>query len=294
MLKLKVIEGIKNEKVCGNKKVHGDNAVEMDQFFTKPQIAKELISETDKLVGFSNFDIIIEPSAGSGSFYDFLPQTKRIGIDIDATPQSPYIQKDFLLLTPLELGIKDRDKVLIIGNPPFGKNSSKALQFLNHSFLFSNFVCFILPNTFNKTSIQNKIDLNFSLRYSKELPLNSFILNGQDYDVPCVFQIWEKSERQREKKKTVLTHKDFRFVKSLEDGKDVFIIQRVGARAGQILKNTVKTSKNYYYIEPLTQGVLERFQSLNLENSRIKYQTAGYPSIGKGELIEMYDLGGLA
>jgi hypothetical protein len=85
-----------------------------------------------------------------------------------------------------------------------------------------------------------------------------------------------------------LTHEDFRFVESLTSGKDVFIIQRVGARAGQILKDVVKTSKNYYYIEPLKEGVLEKMKSLNLENSVSKYQTAGYPSIGKGELVEMY------
>jgi len=50
----------------------------------------------------------------------------------------------------------------------------------------------------------------------------------------------------------------------------------------------VKTSKNYYYIEPLREGVLEKMKSLDLENSFSKFQTAGFPSISKGELIEMY------
>lgn len=89
---------------------------------------------------------------------------------------------------------------------------------------------------------------------------------------------------------TKTTHDDFRFVKSVTAGKNVFIIQRVGARAGQILTDVSKTSKNYYYIEPLKDGVLEKMKTLDLENSKFKFQTSGYPSISKGELIDLYDL----
>ncbi len=279
MLRLKILDP--------SKKINGENAKELDQFFTKPEIAQELIRKVDEILGLKNFDRFLEPSAGSGSFYDYLPVNK-IGIDIDATIQGPYLQRDFLLLSPPDLNIDNKEKNLVIGNPPFGKNSSKALQFLNHSFLFANFVCFILPSTFNKISMQNRVDLNFSLKYKQELPKNSFTLNGENYNVPCVFQIWEKLKGPRSKKILPLTHEDFTFVDSVTGGKNVFIIQRVGARAGQILKDVVKTSKNYYYIEPLKEGVLEKMKSLDLENSILKFQTAGYPSIGKAELVELY------
>jgi len=152
-------------KILPNKKINGENAKDFDQFFTKPEISQELIRKVDQILGLENFDLFLEPSAGSGSFYDYLPLNKRIGIDIDASPQSPYLQRDFLLLSPSELNY-NKEKILVIGNPPFGKNSNKALQFLNHSFLFANFVCFILPSTFNKTSMQNRVDLNFSLKYN--------------------------------------------------------------------------------------------------------------------------------
>jgi hypothetical protein len=41
------------------------------------------------------------------------------------------------------------------------------------------------------------LDLHFYLTKEFILNKNSFLLNGQNYDVPCVFQIWEKKEEIR-------------------------------------------------------------------------------------------------
>lgn len=200
MISNKTTEGrIISTKIIPGNKIQGKNAKELDQFFTKPEIAENLIKKLDQMFIFDNFDCILEPSAGSGSFYDLLPKEKRIGIDIDATPFSPYIKRDFLKINPRELIKMDNpDKVLVIGNPPFGKNAAKALQFLNHATKFSNIICFILPKTFNKISIQNRVVLDFSIIYNEELPNNSFFVHGEDgniqeYDVSCSFQIWKKN-----------------------------------------------------------------------------------------------------
>jgi hypothetical protein len=133
-------------KILPLKKINGENSEELDQFFTKPEISQDLIRKVDEILKLENFDLFLEPSAGSGSFYDSLPVNKRMGIDIDAANQSPYLKGDFLLLSPSDLGIQNNI------------NSSKALQFLNHAFQFANFVCFILPSTFNKISMQNRVD----------------------------------------------------------------------------------------------------------------------------------------
>ena len=42
---------------------------QFDKFYTKPSIIGECI----KLLNFDEFDCIIEPSAGSGNFLQFLP-----------------------------------------------------------------------------------------------------------------------------------------------------------------------------------------------------------------------------
>ena len=64
-------------------------------------------------------------------------------------------------------------------------------------------------------------------------------MNGKDYNVPCIFQIWIKKEEKR----TIITKKKsvcFDFVKK-EDTPDLSI-RRVGINAGRI--DTVIDDKN--------------------------------------------------
>ena len=49
-----------------------------------------------------------------------------------------------------------------------------------------------------KPSMYGCIPPNFHLVKQTELPKNSFEVNKEPYDVPCVFQIWEKQAGQRE------------------------------------------------------------------------------------------------
>ncbi len=54
--------------------------MKLDKFYTKENIVKECLEKIkDK---FDNYDIILEPSAGNGSFLKNLPINKRIGLDI--------------------------------------------------------------------------------------------------------------------------------------------------------------------------------------------------------------------
>ena len=62
----------------------------LDQFYTKPEIAKKCC----ELIDFSQYDSILEPSAGAGAFLEFLPDHTN-AVDID--PKIKGIKKqDFL------------------------------------------------------------------------------------------------------------------------------------------------------------------------------------------------------
>ena len=91
------------------------NSRKLDQFYTKPDIAKLCFSYVEKFYTIKNFDVILEPSAGTGSFYNLLPEDTRLGLDID--PKSDGIKCmnffDYKIHGPT---------CLTIGNPPFGKN----------------------------------------------------------------------------------------------------------------------------------------------------------------------------
>jgi len=154
-----------------------------DKFYTKKETVKLLLSELD----FAKYDIIIEPSAGAGAFSLEIPNC----IAIDICPEHSSIKKQNFLSFEFidDIFLK---KILTIGNPPFGKQSNLAVKFFKKAATFSDCIAFILPKSFKKSSIQNKLPINFHLIKQIDIPEKSFILNENEYDVPCIFQIWEK------------------------------------------------------------------------------------------------------
>ena len=203
----------------------------LDQFFTNSDIVDSCIDT----INFTDYDITIEPSAGDGAFYNKIIGEK-IGIDLDPKIEG-LIHQDYLTFNRfIEFNIDK--KILVIGNPPFGKNSSLALKFFNHSAIFADTIAFILPRTFRKASVINRLSERFNLVLETKLPKNSFHLpDGKVYDVPCVWQVW-KLGTIRSKIQTKTKHKDFQFVENKSDAN--FVVQRVGAGAGNTHKNFKK------------------------------------------------------
>ena len=46
-------------------------------------MSRPSLPQLNEYINISEFDYIVEPSAGSGSFYRLLDKGKRIGLDID-------------------------------------------------------------------------------------------------------------------------------------------------------------------------------------------------------------------
>lgn len=171
--------------------------VSLDQHNTPKELAQYcwnsfqnyLKTENRKVEDF-NF---IEPSAGSGSFYDLLPKKKRIGIDIERFPKYAieYLQADFITWYPA----KKKKNYIAIGNPPFGYRGWLALSFLKHASEFCEYVGFILPMSFQsegKGSPKNRVE-NMVLVHSEKLPDNLFVSNeGTNTSVNTLWQIWKR------------------------------------------------------------------------------------------------------
>ena len=129
---------------------------------------------------------------------------KRIGLDIEPKYEG-IIQQDFLSYTPTN------QSYICIGNPPFGRVSSLAIKFFNKCAQFSDCIAFIIPRTFNKVSVQNKLNLNFILQYSEDLPLNPCCFTPK-MSAKCCFQIWIRSSTPRQMVVYNKTHPDFDFI----------------------------------------------------------------------------------
>jgi hypothetical protein len=174
--------------------------VDLDQFFTKPEIAEYCYSSLrdflKKKKEKENSFKFIEPSAGAGAFYNLLPDDRRIGLDL--MPLAEGIQQqDFLSWNIKPNGFR----YITIGNPPFGYRAWLALTFMNHAASFSDFVAMILPMSFQsegKGSPKHRVK-GMRLVHSEVLPIDSFVSpEGKQLKINALWQIWEKGENKIE------------------------------------------------------------------------------------------------
>lgn len=255
----------------------------LDQFYTKDSVAKSCYDIICSKFDIEQFSLFVEPSAGKGAFLKLFPNSKRVGVDLD--PQSPeIIKKDFLVeyTSPVT---KKADKIITIGNPPFGRVCSTAVKFFNKAAEFSSIIAFIVPNTFKKNSIKKRLNELFHLRYEFDLPKNSFVFNEQEYNVPCCFQIWEKTSIKRK----APTKKENEYFDFTDKTHADFAIRRVGGNSGRAyldFKNFSKSSNyflKYIHTSVSLNSFIEMFGRINL--SKEINATAGVRSLSKQELV---------
>lgn len=258
----------------------------LDKFYTNRDIAQNCYNIFAKFTArFGDSIVLLEPSAGDGAFLD-AAESNIIGLDI-APERGDIIAADFLTCNIKQFLPADK-KIAIIGNPPFGKNSSLAIKFLNRAFDFTDIVGFILPKTFQKKSVQNRINLNFSCVHEHELPANSFLLDGTPYNVPCVFQIWQKSAPRKivqEKSDSQL------FYFTIKENAD-FAVRRVGGVAGRIFEDfqQYQAASNYFIKSRIEKSQLKKlfvdsYEAFQMAANRC----AGNPSLSKKELVAILD-----
>ena len=172
------------------------NSEGLEQYYTNPSIAEMCVGIAKKHMDGHQ---IIEPSAGTGEFLKALDKVglSATGYDIDPKSQE-IIKKDFFETD------WDNGHYFVIGNPPFGRNHSLSVRFFNHSATFADYIAFIIPKSWRKWSIQNRLDLNFHLVEDVELPKNIFHNENKEEfgsNFNAVFQVWKRSEVKREKVK---------------------------------------------------------------------------------------------
>ena len=262
-----------------------------DQFYTIRNIAKQYYSELNDIIQLNDFELFLEPSAGSGSFYDLLPADKRIGIDIEPN-HSDIIQMNFFDYVP-----DTSKRTIVIGNPPFGKVSSMAVKFFNRAADFADVIACIIPRTFKRVSIQNQLDRSFHLIHNSDLPMEPCCFEPK-MGAKCSFQIWQRQQTPRELVVYDKTHPDFSFLK-LGDKDDNgqptppvgadFAMKAYGANCGEIVTEGLEKlrPKSWHWIKSnididLLKG---RFKCLDYSISK---DTVRQDSIGQKELIHLY------
>lgn len=253
-----------------------------DQYYTNEEVARKCVLKIKQLLPQSLTYQWIEPSAGNGAFLKTLnPPVDKIGIDID--PKAPGIlQNDFLQWQPTTQ--KPR---VFFGNPPFGRQGSLAKAFIKHAAKHADVIAFILPRSFVKPSMSRVFPLRFHCIHQEELESNAFVVNEEAYDVPCVFQIWEKREINREATEA-MKEEGFIYVKGNEDYHIAF--RRVGGTAGKCYrKGTGDFSiQSHYFIKVNDEFVQHLDDILEKINAHeFPSNTVGPRSLSKSEANEV-------
>ena len=261
----------------------------IDKFYTQPSVAFECIKSLATHINIDkDNDLVIEPSAGNGSFITEIRTLSKNCLFYDIEPEHDDIRKqDYLLLDLDSIQMPHLDtKIHIIGNPPFGRQSTLAIQFIKKSAQVADSISFILPKSFKKESMMRHFPMNFHLVYQADIANNSFMIDNVVTNVPCVFQIWQKRQENRGAviKETVYPE-IYQFVK--RDEQPDISFRRVGVNAGVIDDKNLneKSTESHYFIK-FGQHV-DKIELIN-KIKQIKYETnntVGPRSICKQEII---------
>ncbi|TPG22757.1 SAM-dependent methyltransferase [Sphingomonas koreensis] len=252
------------------------SADKLDQYYTRLDVAVHFFGVLQRYFDPASFQMV-EPSAGDGAFFR-LTLPGSLGYDLE--PKYAGIRTaDFL-----EVTVGGDRPICIVGNPPFGQNSSMAVKFFNHAAREASVIAMIFPSTFRKGSIQNRLDPAFHVLYQETVPKDAFRFEGRLHNVPATFMIWERRTEPRNPWPTMTQHPDFDFLTNSQ-GAD-FLIQRVGARAGQVHDNFSMSPRSHYFIKANRYNVRAVMEQLDL--AAVARNVAGCPSISKCEIVSMY------
>jgi hypothetical protein len=155
---------------------------------------------------------MIEPAGGTGAF---IKAAKKFGIESIVSFDIEPKHKEVSLGNFLEAKI-DVKHAVTISNPPFGRNNSLSIPFFNKAADHSDYICFIVPRSWRKWSVINRLDQRFHL--IADVDLNIDYVDDNDAEITTknrlatCFQIWQK----RKTKRPIVTVVDNQFIKKVK------------------------------------------------------------------------------
>ncbi|MEN9753227.1 MAG: hypothetical protein RL670_918, partial [Actinomycetota bacterium] len=88
-----------------------------------------------------------------------------------------------------------------ISNPPFGRNNSLSIPFFNKAAEYADTIAFIVPRSWRKWSVINRLDPNFRLVEDRDLQIDYVDAAGKHINkkraLNTCFQIWQRSPQPR-------------------------------------------------------------------------------------------------
>ena len=274
-----------------------------DKFYTKDEAVRLCITFMKKYFNFEE-EYFLEPSAGGGAFLPYLPHYEAYDI---MPEQEGIIKQDFLTFN------SNRQDFVTIGNPPFGKRSALAIDFFNKAAKYSKAICFIVPVSFMKWSVQKELDKNFKLIDFFYLEPESFLDRDKDFSVRTVFQIWTLKDLNeypdlRLQKMPPVSHDDFNIwqynateaaMKTVDEDweiatwrqgyheyNDFFYRDKYEEIKSRMDGSFNGKKQQFFFIKPLTEEAREII--MNMDFNALAERNTSTPGFGKGDFVSYY------
>lgn len=186
------VEVTKGPTPQGNRRKTGD-----ERFYTPSDTAATIVRRVLDQWPDARNGPWLEPAGGTGSFVSAL---RELGIDdvtsLDTLPLHGDIQHgDFLRST------FTRVDHTTVSNPPFGRNHALSIPFFNHAANYSNMICFIVPKSWRKWSVLNRLDRRFHLVDDYDLQINYVDRDGRLLSnrgtLRTIVQTYQRGDRYR-------------------------------------------------------------------------------------------------
>jgi len=266
--------------------------MKLDQFYTKTVDAKSCLELLEEHYPLDDFDHIVEPSAGTGSFSDLLPKDRLSAVDLN--PKKDYIKEQNFF----DFEYPNEGRVLTVGNPPFGRRGSIAKKFIQHAYERSSVIALVLPAMFCKPAATNNLPKKLHL-VDESIRITEFVLPDKTTaNFNCVFQIWERRDYPRKKVIRPKTHDDFTIrhahssqvpesaiakLKSISN----FCVNQI---IGKITTLEEVGSGSQYYIQDHTKDktVEKVFRKADLSEYAKNATIKGMVSYSREDLVEIY------
>jgi hypothetical protein len=188
----------------GNRRVTGK-----EQFYTADDVAATVLDRVIASTGASPKSSFLEPAGGTGAF---IKAAERAGFSdiwsVDIEPQHKRVLEGDFLRSDFDLR-----SAVCVSNPPFGRNNSLSVPFFNKAAQYSDVIAFIVPRSWRKWTVLNRLDPTFELVDDWDLSVDYVDVMGEyTHGVgnlrTCV-QVWKKLPEGRQRLKVEVKDNGF-------------------------------------------------------------------------------------
>jgi predicted RNA methylase len=182
-------------RVAAKKVMNGNTRVTgKEQYYTPAYLADSILERATKSLINPFTYTFLEPAGGTGSFVE---AAKRAGfsqiISMDIEPKHDLVRKADFLTDKMAI-----ENAICVTNPPFGRNNSLSIPFFNKAAIHSELIAFVVPRSWRKWSVLNRLHPSFQLVDDWDLDIDYVDENGESThgigNLRTCVQVWKRSD----------------------------------------------------------------------------------------------------